>query len=301
MVRDVELLESDGFNLYSTDVEEAFPPGSALIRRARHVVLFLGAVLAFICGVWIFDGMLDWMDAGQSQNLAELKSKTGHLEEQVNQLSAKDSNVGPKNDKFYKKYFKKCDLSNPYPYGQPSPGCLFNDMDLGCTSNQTFWSSYERECVSIPSLSSHDFGDGASTFRCRTDVSDVGEVSTLPSELGGPYAGSAYEWTAKKSEAGGKSSFVCPCCKRVNLGMQQLEHRESKQRNALKFGASPIAKNLSKSFWSACPDFWDRWFSWNSGVVEVVDLDLQEWIVLLVRMALLGFVVEVVERPLLWV
>ena len=210
MVRDVELLESDGFNLYSTDVEEAFPPGSALIRRARHVVLFLGAVLAFICGVWIFDGMLDWMDAGQSQNLAELKSKTGHLEEQVNQLSAKDSNVGPKNDKFYKKYFKTCDF--PDNYGrQRLAGCLFNDMDLGCTSsNQTLGSSLERECVSIPSLSSHDFGDGASTFRCGTDVSDVGEVSTLPSELGSPYAGSFYEWTAKKSEAGGKVSFVCP-------------------------------------------------------------------------------------------
>eukprot|EP00434_Breviolum_minutum_P028306 symbB.v1.2.025043.t1/scaffold2403.1/size80067/1 len=207
---DVELLESDGFNLYSTDVEEAFPPGSALIRRARHVVLFLGAVLAFICGVWIFDGMLDWMDAGQSQNLAELKSKTGHLEEQVNQLSAKDSNVGPKNDKFYKKYFQTCNFNVgsyvPYIYsgGQQlrlDTGCLFNDVDLGCTfSNQTLGSSYERECVSIPSLSSHDFGDGASTFRCGTDVSDVGEVSTLPSELGGPYAGSSYEWTAKNSE-----------------------------------------------------------------------------------------------------
>ena len=265
MARDVELLESDGFNLYSTDVEEAFPPGSALIRRARHVVLFLGAVLAFICGVWIFDGMLDWMDAGQSQNLAELKSKTGHLEEQVNQLSAKDSNVGPKNDKFYKKYFQTCNFNVgsyvPYIYsgGQQlrlDTGCLFNDVDLGCTfSNQTLGSSYERECVSIPSLSSHDFGDGASTFRCGTDVSDVGEVSTLPSELGGPYAGSSYEWTAKKSEAGGKVSFVCPCCKRVNFVMEQLDHREKKQRNALKFGALPIAKNLSKSFWSACPAF----------------------------------------------
>lgn len=254
MVRDVELLESDGFNLYSTDVEEAFPPGSALIRRARHVVLFLGAVLAFICGVGIFDGMLDWMDAGQSQNLAELKSKTGHLEEQVNQLSAKDSNVGPKNDKFYKKYFKICDLPDNYGKARRA-GCLFNDMDLGCTVSSTVGRSYERECVSIPSLSSHDFGDGASTFRCGTDVSDVGEVSTLPSELGGPYAGSSYEWTAKKSEAGGKVSCVCPCCKRVNLGMKQLDHREKKQRSALKFGALPIAKNLSKSFWSACPDF----------------------------------------------
>ena len=227
MVRDVELLESDGFNLYSTDVDETFPPGSALIRRARHVVLFLGAVLAFICGVWIFDGLLDWMDAGQSQNLAELKSKTGHLEEKVNQLSAKDSNVGPKKkhdkNKLYKKYFQTCKLEQC-----KDAGCLFNDVDYGVSisgiSNESLGWSVERECVSIPSLSSHDFGDGASTFRCGTDISDVGEVSTLPSELGGPYAGSAYEWTAQKSEAGGKVSFVCPCCKRVNLGMQQLDH-----------------------------------------------------------------------------
>eukprot|EP00435_Cladocopium_sp_Y103_P033618 s2736_g8.t1 len=65
-------LELDGFNLYTTDAEDRSENGGladpasrgVLWRRARYGLLVMLVVLGFIGLVWIFDGILDWMDAG---------------------------------------------------------------------------------------------------------------------------------------------------------------------------------------------------------------------------------------------
>lgn len=206
----------DGFNLYQTD-EEALPGAGA--KRLRYCLLCLLATLAFICGVWIVDSTLDWVDKpivaasrARDHKIAQLKTKTGHLEERLEKLLKDDRDesrrVAPSvkqppkavcEDKYHV-YIERCSLLVTSPPVMPPdlfhctfPSCFLNDVDLGFSG---FAGSWQKTCVSVPSLAhAHVLDQHGSPVQCASDLTQVRETNQYPPEIH-----ESYEWTCGATE-----------------------------------------------------------------------------------------------------